>query len=186
MEFIFEANEKYCLCLKDVEKHQSRFSIIESSDYLSSYKSSTESFEIDPRTEVRRRKRRTAVLEVDKWIEEICKLLANGTLKFIVGISKVKSPYFNLSKPRSSNYIGVSKNGENWQVLINCGKAKKYIGTFYSEVEAAITYDFYWIWLHSSMAKTNFTYDLKLLKEMMECYDTKRKKFWASKLINMQ
>ena len=66
MEFIFEANEKYCLCLKDVEKHQSRFSIIESSDYLSSYKSSTESFEIDPRTEVRRRKRRTAVLEVDK------------------------------------------------------------------------------------------------------------------------
>ena len=152
---------------------------------ISSYIRPLKSFSIDPRTEVRWRKRRGLALEVGKWVDKIYKLMLDGSLTFIVGKSKVKLSYYDSPKPRSSNYIGVSKNGENWQVLINWGKSKRYIGTYFNEMEAAITYDFYSICLHFSNAKTNFTYDLKLINLMMNCYDNKRKKFYASRFIEL-
>ena len=184
MEIISKANEKYCWCFKDVEKHISSSPMVQENECLNSDISSLGSFEIDPRTEVRRRKKRSSALEIENWIEEIYKLMINGSLKFIVGKTKSKSPYYDSPRPRSSKFIGVSKNGENWQVLINCKKSKRYIGTFYSEIEAAISYDFYSICLHNLTAKTNFTYDSKLIKNMIECYDAKRKRFWVSKFIN--
>ena len=48
-----------------------------------------------------------------------------------------------LRKEEGHAMLEYQKNGENWQVLINYGKFKKYIGTFSSEKQAAITYDFY-------------------------------------------
>ena len=61
---------------------------------------------------------------------------------FIIGKAKIRPQSYKTPKGRGSSYVGVSKNGENWQVLINYGNFKKYIGTFSSEKQAAITYDF--------------------------------------------
>lgn len=75
-------------------------------------------------------------------------------------------------KPQvSSKYIGVTKNGKNWQVKINKGKFKNYLGTFKGEKEAAIIHDFYRIVTELKYAKTNFTYPSYIILEMMKNYD---------------
>ena len=59
---------------------------------------------------------------------------------------------------KQTSYIGVSKNGPNWQSLIAINKKKTYIGTYMTEIEAAQAYDFYCMLLYSINAKTNFRY----------------------------
>ena len=59
----------------------------------------------------------------------------------------------------------------------------KYVGTFSSEKEAAITYDFYSICLHPHNARTNFTYSAYLIAEMLRSYDVESKTFNASNFI---
>ena len=59
---------------------------------------------------------------------------------------------------RGSKYRGVSKNGNQWQVLIMKKKKKKYIGNYKNEEEAASSYDIVAIQNHGSKAKTNFYY----------------------------
>mmetsp|Transcript_37796 Transcript_37796/g.43439 ORF Transcript_37796/g.43439 Transcript_37796/m.43439 type:complete len:80 (+) Transcript_37796:429-668(+) len=66
--------------------------------------------------------------------------------------------------------MGVSRNGDNWQALINYEGVKKYIGTFATEKEAAVAYDFYSIVLHCHKAKINFGYDTETVMEMAENY----------------
>ena len=78
---------------------------------------------------------------------------------------------------RRSRYIGVSKNGDNWQVLVNMGKFKKYIGTYVDEKEAAVAYDFYTICLHSTKAKTNFAYKKGMILDMINHYTNNSKVF---------
>lgn len=63
--------------------------------------------------------------------------------------------------------MGVSRNGKNWQVKINKGDFKKYIGTFKTEKEAAVTHDFYRILTEKNDAKTNFSYDVQLIELMV-------------------
>jgi hypothetical protein len=63
----------------------------------------------------------------------------------------------NASKKRS-NYIGVCKNGPNWQALISIDKKKTYIGTYMTDKEAAEAYDFYCMMINGTRAKTNFGY----------------------------
>ena len=65
-----------------------------------------------------------------------------------------------LSSTRSA-FIGVSSNGQLWQALITVNKRKTYIGSYESERDAAIAFDFYSILLHSLRAKTNFNYSKK-------------------------
>jgi hypothetical protein len=60
----------------------------------------------------------------------------------------------NCKLSRRSQYIGVSKNGLNWQVLVNIGLNKHYIGTYEDEIEAAVAYDFYAFVLHPSIVIT--------------------------------
>ena len=134
--------------------------------------------------EIKTRKRRNSVLDIENWISDIYRLIRTGCLTYIYGRTKQRLFQYDTPKGRSSNYVGVSKNGENWQVLINCGKFKKYIGTFSSEKQAAITYDFYSICLHLSKAKTNFSYDSQLILEMVECYNRKAKTFDASRFVD--
>ena len=134
--------------------------------------------------EIKARKRRNSVIDIEKWIENIYDCLRYGTIQLIIGRSKQKPLNFETPKGRGSNYIGVSKNGENWQVLINWGKFKKYIGTFKNEKEAAISYDFFSICLHASKAKTNFTYSSTLIAEMVESYDRNTKTFDALRFID--
>ena len=67
---------------------------------------------------------------------------------------------------RRSDFIGVSKNGPNWQSMISILKKKIYIGTYQHEREAAIAFDFYSILIHHFNAKTNFSYSKSMIMEM--------------------
>ena len=70
---------------------------------------------------------------------------------------------------RRSRYIGVCKNRSNYQALVNYKMLKKYIGTYRTESEAALMFDFYSIALHGlQKVSTNFTYKAQLLQEMIE------------------
>jgi hypothetical protein len=62
----------------------------------------------------------------------------------------------------------VSKNDKNWQVLINVGNTKKYIGTYLTQKMAAVAYDFYSIALHGVKAKINFTYSREKLGALIQ------------------
>lgn len=72
--------------------------------------------------------------------------------------SKLKSNRKTNSSKRRSEYIGVSKNGANWQALISIDKSKKYIGTFKTQLEAAREFDKYSILINNVSAMTNFNY----------------------------
>uniref|UniRef100_A0A7S3KST7 AP2/ERF domain-containing protein n=1 Tax=Euplotes crassus TaxID=5936 RepID=A0A7S3KST7_EUPCR len=62
------------------------------------------------------------------------------------------------TKPRGSQYRGVSKNKAKWQVMIMGNFKKMYFGAIKSEKEAAIFYDKLAIVSHGIKAKTNFSY----------------------------
>ena len=147
--------------------------IIESNDVISS----------ENKNFIKKRCRRSSTIDLDEYIQRVYESIESKHLKFIYGKPNNKlTPIFNL-KSRSSQYIGVSKNGENWQALINCNNTKKYIGTFNNEKEAVISYDFYAICLHLFKAKTNFTYTSELILEMLDSYDSRGKVFNASRFI---
>ena len=61
-------------------------------------------------------------------------------------------------KPRGSKFRGVSRNGNQWQVLIMVNKKKRYVGSYSKEEEAARAYDKVALQNHGSKAKTNFDY----------------------------
>ena len=63
---------------------------------------------------------------------------------------------------------GVTWNGQLWQALITINKRKTYIGSYESERDAAIAFDFYCMLLHSLRAKTNFNYSKKNTLCMVE------------------
>lgn len=67
---------------------------------------------------------------------------------------------------RSSKYRGVSKNGNQWQVLIMINKSKTYIGTYPSENIAARIYDIIAIKNRGIKARTNFVYSKNQLNKI--------------------
>lgn len=75
----------------------------------------------------------------------------------------------NLSSRRSA-YIGVSRNGPNWQSMISINKRKSYIGTYPTEMEAAVAFDLYSLLIHGLSAKTNFSYTKPQLVELLSNY----------------
>ena len=70
-------------------------------------------------------------------------------------------------KPRGSKYRGVSRNGNQWQVLIMVNKKKRYVGSFSKEEDAAHSYDKVALQNHGSKAKTNFDYTKKEVEEIL-------------------
>ena len=84
---------------------------------------------------------------------------------------------------RRSIFIGVSKNGPSWQSMITVEKRKIYIGTYKTEREAAVAFDFYSILIHTMEGKTNFSYTKGQLYEMINNYNNKKIRFW--KLISL-
>ena len=72
---------------------------------------------------------------------------------------------------KMTSFIGVSKNGPNWQSLITINKKKTYVGTYMTEIKAAKAYDFYWMVTRWMRAQTNFTYTKegvhRLIKEFI-------------------
>ena len=71
------------------------------------------------------------------------------------------------SSNRRSVFIGVSKNGPSWQSMITVNKRKTYIGTYKTEKEAAIAFDFYSMLIHALEGKTNFSYTKGQVWEMI-------------------
>jgi len=71
---------------------------------------------------------------------------------------------------RRSKYIGVTKNNVHWQALINVNHAKKYIGTFTDEIEAAKTYDLFALAMQGRRARLNFNYPPQKIVEMIDQY----------------
>lgn len=99
---------------------------------------------------------------------------------YLKGKIKTDRGLHNGLSSRRSQYIGVSKNNSNWQTLISIGKTKRYINTYTSEVEAAVSYDFYAIGIHGLKAKTNFSYSGKTLREMITSFQQSGGKFSPS------
>ena len=69
---------------------------------------------------------------------------------------------------RSSQYRGVSKNGNLWQVLMAINNNKYYIGSYPSEELAARIYDILAIKNRGVKARTNFVYNNNQIKKICE------------------
>jgi len=65
---------------------------------------------------------------------------------------------FVCKNKRTSKYRGVSKNGNQWQVLMMINKSKKYIGSYDSEELAGRIYDILAFKYKGIKARTNFKY----------------------------
>ena len=70
-------------------------------------------------------------------------------------------------KPRGSKFRGVSRNGNQWQVLIMVNKKKRYVGSYSKEEEAARAYDKVALQCHGSKAKTNFDYTKQEVEDIL-------------------
>lgn len=64
--------------------------------------------------------------------------------------------------------------------MIAINKKKTYLGSFDDEKEAALTFDFYSILLHSIEANTNYSYTVSSIDEMIKNYVQFNGKFNAS------
>lgn len=101
--------------------------------------------------------------------EELLKVLcsiSSANVTVVAGKRKAKSRQGPLSSKRSC-FIGVSRNGPHWQALITINKRKTYIGSYQTEQQAAVAFDFYSILLHSLSAKTNFSYTKENIVDMI-------------------
>ena len=83
-------------------------------------------------------------------------------------IKKFNNITFIGRNKRSSRYRGVSKNGNQWQVLMMINKNKSYIGSYPSEELAARIYDILALKNRGIKARTNFIYNSKQIKKINE------------------
>ena len=121
--------------------------------------------------------KRTSLPDIDNNLMKILKFIERGNhVNFEHSTKSARGLYHGLSK-RRSQFIGVLKNGTKCQVLINEGKIKKYIGTYPSEIEAAIVHDFYSIGINGMSAKTNFNYNEIQVVNMIQSYFDSNKNF---------
>ena len=121
--------------------------------------------------------RRSFLPDIDDNLTKILKFIWKGNrIKFEHSTKSARGLYHGVSK-RRSQYIGVLKGKAKWQVLINEGKIKKYIGTYPTELEAAIAHDFYSIGINGLNAKTNFNYNEVQVASMIQCYFESNKIF---------
>lgn len=81
-----------------------------------------------------------------------------------------------------SGFIGVTRNGPQWQSLISVGKRKTYIGSYRTERECAMAFDFHSLLLHGLTAKTNFGYTKEDIVEMIWQYRQRGDKLSPSTL----
>ena len=87
--------------------------------------------------------------------------------------NKTKEIKKNKKSYRSSIYRGVSKNGNNWQVLLMNNKRTYYLGNFQSEKIAARIYDIFSLKLRGNKAITNFSYGNEIINKIKKIkFDT--------------
>lgn len=119
---------------------------------------------------VRRRKRRSKQLDISNQLRSLLDKIYSGTLLDDCFQNIAKRRFRNPLLKRSSKYVGVSRNGGNWQALINDGTGKRYVGTFATEEEAGLAYDLYALALQGPGHKTNFRYSVHTVVAMAESY----------------
>ena len=122
------------------------------------------------KNKLRKRSRKNALPDISRNISILLRMTQNDQTLFVAPKRKGNRGLHNGLSRRRSKCIGVSKNPRTWQALINVGKIKKYIGTYSTEKEAAIAYDFFALGLHGLEAYTNYGYDSYLLQEMIVGY----------------
>jgi len=83
-------------------------------------------------------------------------------------IKKFNKVVFIGRNERSSRYRGVSKNGNQWQVLIMINKSKYYIGSYPSEEIAARIYNVLSLKNRGVKARTNFKYNSRQIEKICE------------------
>ena len=124
--------------------------------------------------------KRTSLPDIDNNLVKLLHFIERGNQVNFERCSKSARGLFHGRSKRRSQYIGVLKNGVKCQVLLNEGKTKKYIGTYPSEVEAAIVHDFYAIGINGLSAKTNFDYNERQVAAMIQSYFEANKSFEPS------
>jgi hypothetical protein len=87
-------------------------------------------------------------------------------------------------KQRSS-FIGVSKNGNHWQSLIVINNTKVYMGTYKTQKEAAVMFDFHSMVVHYKCAKVNFDYSANDLIQMIRLFKQNGNDFDANLYLAM-
>jgi hypothetical protein len=119
------------------------------------------------------RRRKNPLPDISRKIMIVYASLQKNSNVFVRPRSKGRRGLHNGLSTRRSQYVGVTKSGDHWQTLINVGKTKKYIGTYCSEREAALVYDFYAFGLRGLRAKTNFSHKgpqiLLMIESFLEC-----------------
>ena len=92
-------------------------------------------------------------------------LKSPSTSKNLKKLNKIS--FIGRSK-RSSRFRGVSKNGNQWQVLLMHKKGKSYVGNYNSEELAAKIYDILALKYRGIKARTNFKYTHQQIKKIGE------------------
>ena len=137
---------------------------------------------LDP---IKQRKRRSNLPNIDANLMKLLSFISSNKKIEFDHCDKSLRGLHNGVSVRRSQFIGVLKNGNRWQVLINVGRIKKYIGTFLNEKEAAIVHDFYSMGINGGKGKTNFSYNRDLVESMITSYFTNDKYFDATPFIQM-
>ena len=144
--------EQYCMCFDNT---------VDRKDSLESNQieplSDTEPSRVAKQVLCKKRILHTQNLDAEcDTLEQLC-----GQLNHNETVLNGKQKSFRSTRigPERSRFIGVSKNGPNWQALISINKRKTYIGSFCSELEAAKAFDKYSILMNNLTAKTNFSYN---------------------------
>ena len=127
-----------------------------------------------------KRSRKTLLPRIDENLINLFNLAKLGQKISFKPWSKSARGLHHGVSVRRSQYIGVLRNRDKWQVLLNEGKIKKYIGTYESEKEAAIVNDFYSIGINGRCAKTNFSYNQDKVLSMISSYFDNNRQFIPS------
>lgn len=100
--------------------------------------------------------------------------LVNNEGATLINARTKAAPRNTTNSSRRSNFIGVFKNGPNWQALISINKKKTYIGTYATEEEAAKAFDYHSILLHNLTATTNYSYNKRQILQLFEKFGGKQ------------
>ena len=121
---------------------------------------------------------------IDENLINLLKLAATGWEIKLHHKDKSGRGLFHGVSRRRSRYIGVLRNKDRWQVLLNEGRIKRYIGTYLTEIEAAIVNDFYSIGINGLLAKTNFSYNKDQVVSMIISYFENNNEFDPSIFVS--
>lgn len=138
----------------------------------------------DKALKIKNRRRKKELPALNEKLDAVIQQIKSGEIVGFKACPKSMKGMYRNKSGRRSHFIGVSKNSQNWQVLINLGDFKKYIGTYSTKEEAALVYDFYSIALNGYKANTNFSYDVSTVTDMIKNYYENDRTFVPIHFVN--